>query len=379
MNLLSNTLRYEIFGHADAFKRLEAGWESLCIELQDSLTVFASLTWYRNWWEFYGKDAELFLFTLWQKERLVGIAPLMRSKPTFHGIPVKSLGFIQNDQSLHNEFIILPEFKKIFLQKLINCLLDNSSQWDILYFRNISRISDNYRFMADVLADDNRNWAIKPTPFDTPYLIPSGSWSDYFSGRSRRTRKTLKNIRNKVHKAGDFSVRNIRSKQEFESCKEDFFEVARHSWAESIGGSLGSPANRPFYEALAFEAAAKGWLSAWALYFKKRIIAIEFHLRAFGKEHALAGHYDPEFSSLSPGTFLEMAILEHIFEEQDGLKIYDFCGAFDPYKKKWTDTFVPHCDIFIFNEQIFSRYIKFQEFTAVPFFKKTLQRVRLLD
>ncbi|MBW2467119.1 MAG: GNAT family N-acetyltransferase [Deltaproteobacteria bacterium] len=374
-----HTLRFETFNDAGAFGILEKDWESLCNELAADSTVFASLVWYRNWWKYYSEDTKLHLFTMWEEEKLVGIAPLMQGKSTFHGISAKTIGFIQNNQSLHNDFLVIPEFRNIFLQSLLESLFEQSFQWDVLYFRNISRLSDNYKSMAETLENDGRRWNMKSTPFDTPYLIPTGTWPEYFTGRSQRTRKTLKNIRNRVRKTGEFTVKNIRTREEFLSCKEEIFEVARHSWTESIGGSLGSAVNRSFYESLAFESAAKGWLSVWALYLNSKIIAVEFHLRAFGKEHALAGHYHPEFASLSPGTFLEMAILEHIFEEQDRLKVYDFCGAFDQYKKKWTDTYIPHCDVYIFKEQIFSRYIKFQEFTLIPLLKKTLRRGKILD
>ena len=375
----NKSLRFKILEDPKAFEILKADWESLCNELADNITVFASCIWYQNWWKYFSGDAKLKLFTMWQEDKLVGIAPLMMEKSSFHGLPVKVIGFIQNNQSLHNDFIVMPQFRTIFLQKLIQSLFSLSSNWDALYFRNISSISDNYKVLVQVLDDEHRRWKKKKTPFDTPYLIPSGGWSDYFAGRSRRTRKTLKHIRNKVLKAGEISVKHITTLEEFLACKEELYGVAQNSWTENVGGSLASPANKNFYESLASSAAPKDWLSIWGLYVNSKMIALEFHLRAFGKEHALIGHYNPEFSSFSPGTFLEMTILEHIFEEQDGIKVYDFCGAFDAYKKKWTDTFVPHSDIYIFKEQILSRYIKFQEFTLIPFLKRMLQRLNLLD
>jgi len=377
--LNKQAIRFEIFKDAAVFDRLETGWESLCHELSNLITVFASFIWYRNWWRYYSSGATLLLFTMWHSDRLVGIAPLMQKKFAFHGLSAKTIGFIQNDQSLHNDFIVKPEFRNIFLKNLLKSLFEQSVSWDILYFRNMSSRSENYNCLVDILQTDGRCWHIKPTPFDTPYLVPSGSWSNYFAGRSRRTRKTLKNIRNRVRKSGEISVKNIKTPEEFLSYKEEIFEVARHSWAERIGGSLGSTDNRSFYESLALESAAKGWLSVWVLYLNGKMIAVEFHLKAFGREHALVGHYHPDFASLSPGTFLEMSILEHVFNEKDRVEVYDFCGAFDEYKKKWTDSYKPHNDIFIFKKQILSRYIKFQEFSLVPLTKNLLRRIRILD
>ena len=377
--MTEQAFRFEIFDNAAAFDRLEAGWESLCRELSGSITVFASNTWYRNWWKYYSSGATLHLFTMLQGDKLVGVAPLMKKKSSFHGLSARTVGFIENNQSLHNEFIVKPEFRNLFLQNLLASLYDQHSSWDVLYFRNISSLSDTYKTLTNVLETGERRWNKKNTPFDTPYLIPSSSWSDYFAGRTRRNRKTLKNIRNRMLKTGEVSIQNIRTKAEFLSRKEEIFNLAKLSWTENVGDSLGSPANRDFYDSLASSAAENGWLSVWVLYLNGTMIALEFHLRAYGREHALRGHYHPEFASLSPGTYLEMAILEHIFSEQEKVQIYDLCGAFDTYKKKWTDTYVPHCDILIFKEQMYSRYIMFHEFKLVPFVRHTLQRVKLLD
>jgi hypothetical protein len=372
------TLRFEILTDSEAFSRLEAGWELLCGALYNDVTVFASHTWYQSWWEFYRAEAKLHLFTMWQGDRLVGIAPLMWHNSSLHGLPVRMVGFIQNNQSLHNDFIVLAEFRSLFLEKLIHSLFEQYSQWDVLYFRNIPPVSDNYKSLLKTLDAEGRSWKQISNPIDSPYLIPAGSWSDYFAGRTTRTRKSLRNIRNKICSAGKVSVKHIKTWEEFLSCKEDFFAVAQQSWTERIGDSLGSPGNRDFFESLAFRTATKGWLSVWILYLDGKMIAVEFHLKAYGREHAMRGHYHPDFASLSPGTYLEMTILEQVFEEQGKVQLYDFCGSFDSYKKKWTDTYVPHGDIYVFKEQIYSKYAMIHEFIVLPGVIRAIQFAKRL-
>jgi CelD/BcsL family acetyltransferase involved in cellulose biosynthesis len=367
------TFRFEVLEDPEAFSKLETDWECLCDELADQVTVFASHTWYQSWWAYYSTMAKLHLFTMWQGNKLVGIAPLMGKKSSLHGLPVRTIGFIQNNQSLHNDFIVSPELRTLFLQKMVQSLFAQSSHWDVIYFRNISPLSANYKCLREILDAEARSWKQVPNSIDSPYLIPSGSWPDYLAGRSRKTRKNLKHIRNKIHNAGKVSVRNIRTWEEFLSCKEELFEVAQQSWTERVGDSLGSPLNRDFFETLAFRAAAKGWLSIWTLYLDGKMIAVEFHLKAYGREHAMRGHYRPEFASLSPGTYLEMTILEHAFEEQERVSVYDFCGSFDSYKRKWTDTSVPHSDIYVFKERLYSKAAFFYEFNLVSGIIKALR------
>jgi CelD/BcsL family acetyltransferase involved in cellulose biosynthesis len=365
-------ISFEILKGPDSFSKIEHGWENLCELLDDDLSVFATFTWYKNWWKYYGADRDLHLFTMWQGENLIGLAPLMWRRASFHGLPVRMIGFMENNQSLHNDFIVSPEFRTIFLQKMIQLLFDQSSRWDILFLRNISTLSSNLCPLMEHLNKQGMKWEFSRTIYNSPYLIPSGTWADYLAGRSNRTRRNLRNIKNRMHRAGAVSVKNIRTWEEFVLYKEDIFEVAQKSWSEKDGDSLGSPLNRDFFESLAYDAAAKGWLSIWTLHLDEKMIAVEFHLKAYGKEHAMRGHYHPDFGSLSPGTYLEMMILENVFDTSEKPEIYDLCGCFENYKRKWTETSVQHGDLFIFKDRAYSNFVHFNKFRVVPFMRKVL-------
>ena len=352
-------IQIRIVQKIEEFLALQNEWESLCNELGKQVTVFASFTWYETWWRYYGSVAELFLLTMWEKGRLVGIAPLMRKKINLHGLPVKIICFLENHQSRHNDFIVLPYFRKIFFQRVFQHIKQNSDLWDVIILRFLPTSSPQYTDLLGTLNKDKKSWQQVRTWTDSPYLLPNGSWHDYLASRSLRTRKNLRNIHNRMNRAGQSMILNIKNWEDFSKIKEDFFNIAKESWTEKIGDSIASPVNRDFFETLICHAAEKGWLSIWVLQLNGKLIAVELHLRAFGKEHALRSHYLPEFSSLSPGTFLEMKILENIFSENEKVDYYDFGGGFETYKMKWTANSVPHNSIFIFNKNIYSRFIKF--------------------
>lgn len=371
-------MRFEFIEDTESLEKLEKSWDLLCEAVNATATIFSSFTWYKNWWLFYGERARLFLFTMWDGDKLVGIAPLMRNKSSLHKLPVKMLCFIQNNQSLHNDFIVLQEFREVFIKSMLHSIFERSQLWDVAYFRNIPVESKNYQTFAALLDIEQKRWEQKSTPFDSPFLVTQGeNWNQYFATRSRLTRKNLNHITNKIHKAGCASVKNITTLEEFLACKEELFEVAQNSWAEKAGDSIGSLRNREFFTSLAADAAEKGCLSIWTLYLDEKMIALEFHLKAYGREHALRGHYHSDFAELSPGTYLEMMILKHRFNENSGAGIYDFCGAFDSYKKKWTVTYAPHDDLFIFKDNIYSSCVRFHEFSVVPLLRGVVQKFTL--
>jgi CelD/BcsL family acetyltransferase involved in cellulose biosynthesis len=355
----------------DLFK-IKEDWEALCDALGDSVSVFSSFEWYATWWRNYSAGASLNMIAMWEADRLVGIAPLMRQKATIHGLPATILCFMENSQSLHNDFIVLPTSRKSFLREAMRLLYEQiaSKRCDAIVFNNFPETSVNYRTLMEILDVSCRTWRQNPTWFNSPYLVPSGTWEDYLAGRSPRTRKRLRNIRNNMIKAGEVSFKNIRTWDELQQVKEEVFSVAKRSWAESTGDSLATPANAEFFRDLADCMAKKGWLSLWVLYLNGKMIAVEFHLNAYGKEHAMRGHYLPEYAALSPGTFLELEILKNVFETADRVQLYDFGGSFENYKKKWTDDSVQQRAVWVFNDSIYSRFIAFHEIVTVPLLRR---------
>lgn len=367
-------MRLELLKDSAELPTIRSAWQALCDDVHDTVTVFASFDWYETWWRHYSADASLNIVTLWDDGKLVGIAPLMLRRASIHGLPAKAVCFIGNSQSLNNDFIVLPAVREYFLREMLGYLFDHAAPWEILVLKNLPQTSANCRALAGILEESGKTWRQDETVIDSPYLVPAGSWEEYLASRSTRTRKGLRNIRNNMHKAGEVVVSNITTPAGFLSIEDEVFTVARQSWAERGGDSLASPGNEGFYHDLALCCAAKGWLSLWTLRLNGRMIAVEFHLRAYGREHAMRGHYLPEFAPLSPGTYLEMHILRNAFEEADRVAFYDLCGSFESYKRKWTDTSVPHCDITVFGDKAYARVIASHETKMVPLLKSVFPR-----
>jgi len=357
---------------AEEFANIKSAWEVLCDELSDNVTAYSSFEWYNAWWHHYSAGEPPLIITLWDAGKLVGIAPLMLRRATVHGLPVTAVCFMENNQSPHNDSIVMPAFRELFLREVMRVLseLTGKARWDVAFFNKLPITSANYEVLLKLLTDDGRKWR-RQQVLDSRYLIPSGSWPEFLASRTSRTRKTLRNIQNSMQKAGVVSVRNIRTWEEFQQVREEVYSVAKQSWTEMHGDSIASRANEAFFDDLSLGVARKGWLSLWTLHLNGKMIAVEYHLRAYGKEHAMRGHYLPEFASLSPGTFLEMQILKNTFEEMDRVQKYDL-GNFYDYKRKWTDHSEPHMAVSVFNNQLYSRFIALNETVTVPLLSRII-------
>jgi CelD/BcsL family acetyltransferase involved in cellulose biosynthesis len=375
LNALDHAVHIEVVREPEAFSRLKDAWERLCDELGDRVSAFASPAWYETWWRHFSAKAELNVMVMRKADTIVGIAPLMLRQATIHGVPVRLVDFIENRYSPHNDFIVLPAVAELFVREVLRVLFEQRavSRWDIVVFNNMPATSVNYRNLIQALGESGRRWRQEPT-LDSPCMLPSGSWTDYLAGRSPRTRKTLRNIQNRMHRAGSVTVRHIRTWEEFEQVREEVYSVEKRSWTGNFKVSVAVPENEAFFDSLARSAAAKGWLSLWTLHLDGKMIAFEFHLKSSGREHAMRASYLPEFAALSPGTYLEMQILKNFFDESNGAGLYDFGGAFDDYKRKWTDASVPHRAVSVFNDNLYSRFVALHESKTVPALKRIFPR-----
>lgn len=368
-------MHIEIVQDINGYPEFQVAWETLCKDLDNNVSAFSSYTWHETWWRHYSAGATLYLLTIWEADRLVGIAPLMRRQTTLHGLPISAVSFVENSNSLHNDFIVMPVARELFLREVLRVLIKETTQWDVIIFNNLPVPSANRATVINILDNAGMKWHQEQT-VNSPYMMLSGNWKDYLASRTSRTRKTLRNIQNNIVKAGEVSVRNVRTWDEYQKIKTEIKHVAKNSWTENIGDSLASSVNEAFFDDLAHSAAARGWLSVWTLHLNGKVIAFEFHLKACGKDHAMRGSYLPEFAHLSPGTYLEMQILKNAFEDPEKVQKYDFGGSFDNYKRKWTDDAVPHCAISVFNDSIYSRFVMFHETKTVPLVKCVRDTIR---
>jgi CelD/BcsL family acetyltransferase involved in cellulose biosynthesis len=99
--------------------------------------------------------------------------------------------------------------------------------------------------------------------------------------------------------------------------------------------SLDHPGPRAFIERLTAHAADAGWLSLWLIELDGRPAAMEYQILYAGRVHALRGDFDPEFDSLSPGTYLHHHQLRALFEEP-GMDTYLMGQGANPYKLRWS-------------------------------------------
>ena len=95
----------EVVSDLDGLLRLQPAWDEL-LEDADLDHPFLSHEWVRTWWECFGAGRELQVLLVKDGGRLVGIAPLMRSRERMYGLQVRRLGSLYNPHVPRSGFIV---------------------------------------------------------------------------------------------------------------------------------------------------------------------------------------------------------------------------------------------------------------------------------
>jgi len=361
----------KIFTFED-FLDLSSDWRILLNEQRSDNTPFYTHEWFQCWWKSFGRGVDFFIILVKEENKLIGIAPMMLKKIFMHGLPVRQLSFIENGNSLHNNFILGTRRKKDVLERIIQYLITEQSCWDVVELKNIPAESENCVALKELLYSNKILFGQKDA-LNSPYITLGSDWETFYKSRSSKAKKTLRNIQNRFKKSGSFIVHKIDNYEEFKRVKPELYDIAKNSWTEEVGDSLYSEKNMFFFDELSRFASERGWLAIWLLQLNGESIAFEYHLRYQGRVYGMRASHKKNCGNMSPGVFLDYHIIKQLFENGD-IKEYDLGGSSDFYKRKWTEESRSHVLINIFKKSFYSRLLYMYEYKLIPAIKNVVRK-----
>lgn len=170
----------------------------------------------------------------------------------------------------------------------------------------------------------------------SPYLDVDRDWSSYEASLNAAFRQGLRRKQRRLGDLGDVSVRKTTG-ENLDAALREGFAIEGSRWKTTARTAIASQAETlAFYTAIARWAAENGWLRLWFLRTAGVPIAFRFDLEIEGVYYHLKGGYDPQYARFSPGLLLQHATVKEAFG--NGIRRYEFLGADEDYKMKWTKT-----------------------------------------
>ncbi len=347
------------------FDQNKSRWADLFEKLSRP-SPFLSPGWFEACLSFYlpSSSIHLALVLVEKGSELVGVFPLCREKTSFRHIEVSSIQLIQGPDSPFVDFLIRPELEEACIRAFLNFLLTNRrTDWDVAILNKLPNDSRRTNLFLKILRERKIKFSFKTTGA-MPNIRLQGTWKEFFQSKTTRFRKTKRNIVNKMKKLDDVVVECIRADPKGIAIKE-FFAIGEKGWKFQEGKSVSnSQEAQNFFEILTANSTQYECFMLWFLRCGKRPIAAEYDLVSSGVVYALRSEFDQAFHSYSPGAFLEMEILQSLFEGE--FIEYNSGQGLNDYKLRWTENCHETVTVEIFNSNLRGQMAGILENVIVP-------------
>lgn len=180
----------------------------------------------------------------------------------------------------------------------------------------------------------------------SPYIRLPETADELLTARSSRFRANVRKARRALETLGEVSFQDHRGG---EAGMHDAFAamlgVEAASWKGRDGGAIDArPDTLRFYRELALDGPARAWTRLATLRVGDRVVATQLDLEAAGRRAGLRTSFvDDLRGRQSPGLVLLWAVLIDGIDR--GLRIHDFGGGADAWKRHWTDASSPRATL----------------------------------
>lgn len=367
---------YQTLRSLDAFVSLKEPWTRL-VDTSYHNTIFYKHEWFESWLKAYRGSYKLFVVISQKDRQLQSAMPLLKSRGQLYGLPIRRISFIGNSEVPHCGPIIDRSLDfSTETRSLLKYVTATERDWDVLWLQKMVHNKQMVEPMVAYFRDQGYPALSRVVQY-SPVLRIMTDWESYYTGKSQRFKKKIRNDRNRLKKQGEISVDKLTTPTSIQERMEDVFMVGHRSWKEVVNNAIGSSVrNRIFFKGLPeMIASERDGVILWTLSLDNKMIAFEYHIQENETLYALRGEFDEDYRAYSPGAVLDSEIVKHLFS--NGIKEYNMCGDSSPYKLRWTADTQAHQYVIVFNRTVYGRMLSLIEFYGKPFFKALLRKRRL--
>lgn len=353
----------------EEFHHVKSQWDALVTSLTPTPLPLTH-AWLMAWWKAFAANMQMEFRCVFDGEKLVGIAPLVRSRESYRGIPVTLLKLAANGHSPFSSIVVDASLTPSRREEAL-ALMTAVAPREIALFFKIGQDSDLKRFLLDESKRGQQRVGEKPS-LRTPVVEINQAWDDFYRARPRSLKKSLNNKLNRFRKDEGFSIEREAITQADQPIIDELVAISANSWKANIGNDLKSNTrSRSFLLNLIESFGQSGALSAWIVRHRGTPVAFELHVVCDEVVYPIRADYDEAFKSFSPGSVLEYSALKSLFE-QGQCRQYYTCADDYWYLSNWTHNYRNLCSIELFGDSLKLRLLYFAEYRLIPLIKRFL-------
>jgi CelD/BcsL family acetyltransferase involved in cellulose biosynthesis len=303
----------------ETFESLSSYWLDRSSSLEwDCLFVLPG--WMKVWWSVFNNGAASLLSAVRDKDKIIGIAPLM-----VQGEEARFLG--DPDVCDYQDFIVAPGREQEFFEALLNHLRQEGiSRLDLNTIRADSKLLDEF-----VRVGENLKCEISCDPEDVTFELDlPATWDDFLGKLTGKQRHELRRKLRRLHEAAEVNYRVVESFEEVMDEMETFlalFGLSRSDKAAFMTGQMAT-----YFRSLAETMAREKLLKLYFLELDGTPAAAVMCFDYNSTVYLYNNGYDGRFSSLSVGLLSKVLNIKESI--QRGKKKYDFLKGTEEYKHR---------------------------------------------
>ena len=301
----------------DTFDTLGERWEALLPESVNN-TVFATPAWQRLWWEGFGADHELMLFSFQKDGRLTAIAPLMKRDG--------HISFVGSSRVCdYMDFVVHRGAEAEFYNALASHLA--SLEWETMALCGVAAHSPTFNHLPDLLKAQGFSVEVRPEDVCPKIELPC-TWDDYLASLSKKNRHELRRKIRRLYNAGDARYHVAQNSEHFSTDLEDFLSLLAGSRADKA--QFMTSEIKGFFRSALSRMAELGYVRLLFLELNGQRVSSAMCFDYNETFLLYNSGYDTNFSSLSVGLLLKVFCLKDAIEA--GKKQFDFLRGAEAYK-----------------------------------------------
>lgn len=353
-------MRVEIIRSVKALGELETDWVSLMGRCSYA-TPFQAFEWNYACCRWIENANDLFVVVVRDGPRLVGLAPLVRSRERFGAT---SLRFIGAGISDYLAFLLEVGQEDTILSAVISALRDNRRLWDRVVLQDLPGGGfDNTTLCTKASAEGFYTIQPNDTSICWSLRLPS-SWEGYLSGLSKEMRSSMERKARRLRREHTFRVEDMAESTAWDWGLQVLFDLHQSNWIDKgKPGAFAQGRIRQFHRQVVATFRTKEQVSLLVIFADDRPVAA-IYLFSMGDTvyYYLSGcRTDQPWSRYSVGTqVLREAIRGAI---KAGATTFDFMRGSTSYKERLGGRPIANVNMTWFHSR--SMYLAYQSLRTI--------------
>ncbi len=286
-----------------------------------------SYNWCSIWWKHFhsNKNRELYIITVFHKDEIVGIAPMLIEK-RFGFREMRFIGaghtdfhqlLVEGDSYESTAEVILRHFEKF-------------RKWDIVYLDEINDEDRLYRYLA------SREGLKMKYEIGCPIVDIDGlNWDEYMKNiKSKNLRKDYRRKSHKLEREADLEFIVIDQEEGLRLYIEELFGLHIGRWAHEGESSVFNREDMKSFVKDVFTSLIRdGKIRLYILKDGENVISYRLGFVQNGVFYDWITSFDGNYIKYSPGKIITGYVIKHLIE--DNYRVFHFMRGDYEYKKGW--------------------------------------------